>query len=69
MNDFHDFTKAYAIALHLQSYGYDAKLDKEKALCYIKQPVHDTFILLYFPTWTITKEFIRVQSQRGLIHL
>jgi hypothetical protein len=67
-HNFHDSTKAYAIALHLQSYGYDAKVNKETLTAYIEWRFnYDTFIVLSFPTWELTREFIRVQAQRGLL--
>lgn len=63
MYNFHDFTKAYAIALYLESFGYKAKVDTNTLTTYVQYLVGDTFVVMAIPTWDVAREFIKVRSQ------
>ena len=63
IDDFDAFTKAYAIALHLQGYGYKAQVDRNTLTTYVQDPVGDTFVVMAIPTWEIAREFIKVRSK------
>lgn len=63
IDDFYAFTKAYAIALYLQGYGYKAQVDRNTLTTYVQDPIGDTFVVMAIPTWEIAREFIKVRSQ------
>lgn len=64
MNDFHNTMECYAICTYLKSFGYEARVDQNTLTTCVQVPLHDTFIVLTFPTWEVAREFIRVSSQR-----
>ena len=63
MDDFNDFTKAYAIASYLKSFGYKAQVDTNTLTTYVQDPVGDRFVVMCIPTWETAREFIKVRSQ------
>lgn len=63
MDDFNDFTKAYAIRLYLEGFGYKAQVDRNTLTTYVQDPVGDTFVVLAIPTWDIAREFIKVRAE------
>lgn len=63
MYDFHDFTKAYAICIYLESFGYKAQVNSNTIIAYVQDPVDNTFVVLVIPTWEAAREFIKVRTQ------
>lgn len=63
ISNFHDFTKAYAIRLYLESFGYKAQVDNNALVTYVQDPKLDTFVVVAIPTWDTAREFIKVRAQ------
>lgn len=64
MDNFSKEMSAYSIALYLKGFGYKAKVDIDTLVCYVQDPVFDTFVLLAVPTMEAARDFIDVRTRQ-----
>jgi hypothetical protein len=64
MDNFSKQMEAYSIALYLKGFGYKAKVDTNTLVCYVQDPVLDTFVVLAVPTMERARDFIDVRTRQ-----
>lgn len=64
MDNFSKQMEAYSIALYLKGFGYKTQVDTNTIVCYVQDPVFDTFVLLAVPTMEAARDFIDVRTRQ-----